>query len=283
MGDYFMNNAIVYSLHISDDIQYNLNIRQFQYSIDTLLKYNNSIPIKVYLSPYTLINSNYVLPKHSNIEYIYFNADADSRLDDKVLATWTSHKWQVSFHALKNFNLDNVLYLDMDTYFQNDPKYLFDLYGNTEYIYSKITNFGKEYIDLFKIKSGMNDGTNLISKKILKHADNIVEERIKYVHKFQEELKSMSNIKDFEKKMSWIQWVACQFGVSEYMKSIDKEIKTFEINDVALISETNLLNNPENICIIHYFNYNTPHILPKQYWNGINLDTFFLNKQDWSN
>jgi hypothetical protein len=278
-----MKNAIVYSLHVDDSIYGNINILQFKYSVDTIINFNSTIPIKVYLSPSSLKDCGYPLPQYKNIEYVYFDAEPDLRLDNKTLATWTSHKWKVSFEALKNFNLDNVLYVDMDTIFKKNPAYLFDIYGDTKYIYSKITEFGKEYVDLFGISNGMNDGTNLISKQILKHSDNILEERIRYVHRFQEELKSKPKDLDFDKKMSWVQWSACQFGVSEYMKNIGLPIKEFKLNDVALISELHLLDNPEDIGVLHYFNYNTVDMLPKKYWGTINFESMRVDKTNWSN
>jgi hypothetical protein len=278
-----MKNAIVYSLHIDGSIYGNINILQFKYSVDTIINLNSTIPIKVYLSPSSLKDSDYPLPQYNNIEYLYFDAEPDVRLDNKTLSTWTIHKWMVSFEALKNFNLDNVLYVDMDTIFKKDPEYLFEVYGNTEYIYSKITKFGKEYVDLFGITDGMNDGTNLVSKQILKHSDKILEERIMYVHRFQEELKSKPKNLDFDKKMSWIQWSACQFGVSEYMKNIGLPIKEFKLNDVALISELHLLDNAEDIGVLHYFNYNTAEMLPKKYWGTINFESMKVDKSSWSN
>jgi hypothetical protein len=278
-----MKNAIVYSLHIDGSIYGNINILQFKYSVDTIINLNSTIPIKVYLSPSLLKDSDYPLPQYNNIEYLYFDAEPDVRLDNKTLSTWTIHKWMVSFEALKNFNLDNVLYVDMDTIFKKDPEYLFEVYGNTEYIYSKITKFGKEYVDLFGITDGMNDGTNLVSKQILKHSDKILEERIMYVHRFQEELKSKPKNSDFDKKMSWIQWAAGQFGVSEYMKNIGLPIKEFKLNDVALISELHLLDNAEDIGVLHYFNYNTAEMLPKKYWGTINFEAMKVDKSSWSN
>jgi hypothetical protein len=280
-----MKNCIVYSTHsYKGNHNDNLNLYQLKYSVESIRKFNDEIDIIIYISPGKENLNPDFLPQDKNIKYIYFTSRSDPRLDNEMLSEFTAHKWLVSFETLRNFDFDNVLYLDTDIICFSNIDRIFKKYENYEQIVSKITNLGLEYQQVFGINEGMNDGTNLINRNMLKYADSILEERVKYVYKYQEELKKNKEDLEFNKKMSWIQWASCQFGVSEYMKNIGKPVVSFDDLDVCLYPEWTMLDeaDKEKLCLLHYYNYNTHLFLPDNY----SLPRWYEkkpNKIDWSN
>lgn len=259
------SNAIVYSIHSSNpSIEDNANFQQLRYSIDTLRKYNKDIDIKVYISPSDALETKEKpLPTH-NIEYIAFDAKADPRLEHQLYALWTSHKWQNAFRALEDFDYENILYIDTDTFWQSDPEKIFRDYGNQEFIWTKADRYIK-FIDFMKLKNiAINDGVNLLSKKMLKYKDGILNARVEKVLEWQEEY---SYLGDYEMRASGIQWAACQYAVSEYLCEIGVPPKFFKEEDVAILDdyESMSLKERSEVGLVHYFNFATHVFLPQEY------------------
>lgn len=263
-----MNNAIVYSIHVSEKrLSLNYAFEQLKMSIESVRKFNPAIPIKVYLSPSHRIPDNTASVLGENVEVISFIASADIRLDHKTYALWTSHKWQTSFRALREFGFDNILYVDTDTYFQKDPEYLFTKYGNTHSIYGK-PDVSDRWTTVFNAKNGgMNDGQFLLSKHVLKYEKDILRERVDYVYKLQKKFK---NEPDDEIRITGVQWVSCQYAISEYLYKIGNPLKWFEEEDVYIVHNLNRfrvlpLHVIQNFAVVHYLNYNMQEFCPKAY------------------
>lgn len=263
-----MNNAIVYSLHVSEKkLSLNYGFEQLKMSIQSVRMFNSTIPIKVYISPAHRVPEYTASFLGNGVEVIPFIASADVRLDHKIYALWTSHKWVSSFRALREFGFDNILYVDTDTYFQKDPEYLFNKYGNTESIYGK-ADISDKWTSVFDAKNGgMNDGQYLLSKHVLKYEKDILRERVEYVYKLQRKFK---NHPDDEIRITGVQWVACQYGVSEYLYKIGNPLKWFDNEDVYIVHYLSSfkvlpLHVIQNFALVHYLNYNMEQFCPQAY------------------
>jgi hypothetical protein len=260
-----VNNGIIYSVHVDEPtLRQNYSIEQFKLSYASLRKFNNEIPVKLYISPSNKIDPSKYDLKFDNLEIVLFDAVADIRLEHQRYAKWTSHKWENSFKALRSFNFDNILYVDTDTFFQKDPAFLFEKYGNKDLIYGK-PDVSDRWTTIFNARNGgMNDGTYVISKYMLKHENDLLKARVDYVFDLQEKFKTTN---DQEIKITGVQWVACQYGVSEYLLDINKPLQFFDENDVYII---HIMNEYEalpdiikqNFTIVHYLNYNMKHFAP---------------------
>jgi hypothetical protein len=261
-----MKNAIVYSIYSSqDEIELNYNFMQLRYSIDTLRKFNQDIQIYVYVAPEGILETIRGPVNMENVKYISYQCEPNPKLNNEVYATWTAHKWPNAFHALEYFELDNVLYVDADTFWQRDPQELFDKYGNSEYIYAKQDINGQEYSHLLELKAPpMNDGVNLLSKKVLKYKEDLLDARIDKVLEWQN---IHQHNPDETIREDLIQWLSCQYAVSEHMYEIGNEIKFFDVSDVALEDEWEEMSPSERreVAVMHYFNYNTEEYLPQMY------------------
>jgi hypothetical protein len=261
-----MKNAIIYSIHSSvSPVELNQNFRQLRYSIDTLRQYNKEIPIKVYLSPIGIFDTRTRDVRADNIEYIEFNAVTDSRFYHEVYALWTSHKWPNAFDALEKFDYDNVLYVDADTLWHNDPEKLFTKYGNTNHLWCRNDTAGGKFHSFTKLNATpINDGVNLISKQMLKYKDQILQKREEMVLNWQKEYEDSD---DEEIKGGVIHWAAGQYAISEYMASIDNPVHLFDDADVCYAEEYFEKTQQEvsNLVVCHYFNFNTDFFLPKYY------------------
>lgn len=260
-----MNNAIVYSIHSSEpEIELNRNFRQLRYSLDTLRHYNKDIPVKVYVSPPGILDTITKPISYPNVEYIEFNAEEDPRFEHKVYALWTSHKWPNTFDALIRFNYDNVLYVDSDTFWGADPQILFDKYGDSDHIWAK-QDFFYAFFEIMKLnQTPMNDGVNMVSKKMLRYADRILSERIERVLDWQEEF---DDLQDRKLRDEGVQWAACQYAISEFMGYVNKPVKFFDTKDVALAHEYDDMDVNDQLMVVvcHYLNYNTDRFLPAYY------------------
>lgn len=262
-----MKNAIVYSIYVNEsDASKNYNFEQLKLSVTTIRDINQDIPILVYMSPVGC------LPKYASYplttaNFIEFDLNWDKRLEHETYAKWTSHKWQSSFHALEKYQLDNILYVDTDTFFQKDPELLFAKYGNRNAIVGK-KDISEDWTKVFDVKNGgMNDGQFLISKNMLKHKDELLKERVNYVLRLQEKFKEST---DEYLKITGIQWVSCQYAISEYLHSIGKPLEFFDEEDVHIVhkfDEFKKLDKKilENFTLVHYLNYNTRFFCPPAY------------------
>lgn len=261
-------NAIVYSMHCGEpSLDLNYSFEQLKLSISTLRKYNKNIKVFVYISPVGILGDYKNLLDQTNLTFVEYNANYDKRLNNIGYAIWTSHKWRNTFHALRTNNLKNVLYLDSDIIFQKDPEYIFSKYGNTENIYGK-PDISEQWLDIFNVRNGgLNDGTFLIPKSALKYEKEILSYRVEYVYNLQEKFKNETdtNITDIG-----IQWVACQYAMSEYMLNQNNPIKFFDYEDVYIVGTLSAFEElsteiKSKFCIIHYLSYNQWYFAPEAF------------------
>lgn len=263
-----MNNALVYSIHAEEGtLDLNYSFEQLKLSISTLRKYNKNLKVIVYISPSGILKDNSNLIDNTNLEFIQFDAVAEDRLKNRIYSIWTSHKWKNTFHALRTKNLDNVLYLDTDIIFQKDPEYIFNKYGNTKTIYGK-PDVSDTWFKAFNVRNGgMNDGTFLIPKAALKYEQGLLDYRFKYVYDLQEKFKDET---DTNITVTGIQWVACQYAMSEYMLDQNNPIKFFDDEDLYIVGWLEKFKELPfeekiNICMIHYLSYNMWYFAPESF------------------
>lgn len=262
-----MKNAIVYSLYVGeDDISKNYNFEQLKLSLKTIRDINLTIPVFVYVSPVGLLPKYAAYPL-TTAQFVEFDLNWDNRLEHETYAKWTSHKWQSAFHALEKYELDNILYIDTDTFFQKDPQLLFNKYGNRNAIVGK-KDISEDWTKVFDVKNGgMNDGQFLISKQMLQHKDELLKERVEYVLRLQEKFKES---KDDNIKITGIQWVSCQYAISEYLNKIGKPLEFFDESDVHIVYKFHEFKQLDkdtlnNFILIHYLNYHTRFFCPPAY------------------
>jgi hypothetical protein len=258
-------NAIVYSIHSSNlEIEHNANFQQLRYSIDTIRKYNKSIDIKVYISPSHIFETRTKPIPRDNVEYIPFDAKADPRFEHQLYALWTSHKWENAFRALEEYQYDNVLYTDADTLWQIDPEYIFAAYGDEECLWAKQDVYDT-FINFLNLDNEViNDGVILLSKKMLKYKNGILKARIDKVLEWQEQY---SDLGHYEMRSFGIQWVACQYAVSEYLHEINLPPKYFNKYDVAVLEDYEQMTTKERstVSLLHYYSFAAHEFLPKEY------------------
>lgn len=261
-------NALVYSMHCSEkSLDLNYSFEQLKLSISTLRKYNKTLKVIVYVSPAGILSGYEDLVDQTNLKFVEYNANYDKRLNNATYAIWTGHKWKNTFHALRTNNLDNVIYVDSDTIFQKDPEYMFTKYGNSDSIYGK-PDVSETWFDVFEVRNGgMNDGVFLIPKPALKYEKEILKYRVDYVYDLQEKFinETDSNITN-----TGVQWVSCQYAMSEYMLDQDNPIKFFDYEDLYIVEnilEFEELSDSDKLqfCIIHYLNYNQWYFAPKAF------------------
>lgn len=259
-------NAIVYSVHVDNgNLSNNYNFEQLKTSLSTLRKVNNEIPVKVYISA-PEAEDMHILDhfKDKNLEVILFNLQFDSRLKGNVYTRWTAHKWPNTLDALKRFNLDNVLYIDTDTFFQKDPEFLFLKYGNTPHVWGK-SDVEKIWPERFELNDlGMNDGQQLLSKHTLTFLEDLITTRDELVYKMQEKHKDT----DDKKLYVAIQYIYGQYAVSEFLKSINNPLRHFDDEDVLVIIDPNKFDNSLNkndVALVHFCNINMQRFDPNAY------------------
>jgi hypothetical protein len=259
-------NAVVYSVHVDNgNLSNNYNFEQLKTSLNTLRKINKDIPVKAYISAPEAEDMHLLDDfRDNNLEFVLFNLEFDSRLTGGIYTRWTAHKWPNTLDALKRFKLDNVLYIDTDTFFQQDPSNLFEKYGNTNHIWGK-PDVEKKWPERFGLNYlGMNDGQQMVSSKTLPFLEDLISERDNLVYKMQEKYKNI----DDEMLHIAIQYIYGQYAVSEFLISINNSLKHFDDEDVLVIIDDKVfdsLNNKFNISLVHFCNTNMERFDPNAY------------------
>jgi hypothetical protein len=273
-----MNNAIVYSVHTNfPKIDTLLQWREIRYSIDRLREFNTDIPVKIYMSPVGIASTIKMPVNMHNAEIIEFDADSYEGIYDRALARYVSHKWTSTFDALERFDLDNVLYVDGDTIWYDDPQRLFDKYSDKDTIYTKEDHFDV-FIDFMKEKGEitvppLNDGINMVSRKMLKDKDYIMSERLSRVLVWQSKYSGLHD----DISGSGIQWASYQYAISEAMNDIGNPVIFFDPEDVLLATEMDGFKNvaSSGAVVFHYLNYNAHLFLP--FWYTIAVGSKILH------
>jgi hypothetical protein len=252
-----MNNAIVYSFHVrSGTVKELLCYKQLKYSIDTLRRFNNNIPVYIYISPSNINTKNLQLGE--NITIVKF----DVRDDDGWPKGWEwkeflQHRWENAIKAVLHNKLDNALYLDTDTVFSNNPQTLFDKYGSTEYMWAKPDNS----YDLMKkvdVWPGMNDGQFIISKEVANV--NILKHMKFYVNHILSKHKENLTKKEFND----LSWVCTQYAVWDYFEHQKNSVRYFDEFEVMIGNETEF-KDISNLVLHHYYSGNTTKFVPQEY------------------
>lgn len=203
----------------------------------------------------------------NNLKIIKFNTFIDKRMNNAVYASWQHVKWMAAIDCLKRFELDNLMYVDTDTIFQKDPSYFFKKYGNSDYIYGR-NDVVDEYTSILNVDGrGMNDGIFILSKTTIPYLKNLVSARSDYVYNAQERFKDSNSFLQTD----WMaQWLSGQHGVFEYLKKINKPLKTIDNDDIYEVVSydkyKNLTEEEKNkYAIIHYFNFNAMYFCPQSF------------------
>ena len=253
-----MKNAIVYSFHVREtSILDNRCYKQIRYSINTLRKYNTSIPVYVYIAPI-----KYNIDLGENVNIITFENNDEEGWPD----TWTRfgyqqflrHRWENAIKSIKDYGLDNILYLDTDTVFYDDVNKIFDKYGNTNNVWAKPDN-SDDIMNKVEVWPGINDGQFLLSKQVANK--NILDHIKFYVNYTLEYNKKRLSDEDHRS----LHWLAVQYAVFDYFKDKENPVKHFDDNEVMLHLEPTY-KNTSKLILQHYYNGNFQKVVPKEFW-----------------
>jgi hypothetical protein len=255
-----MNNGIVCSLRIKDNhlMQAYYLYRQLSYSLATLREVNKTIPVVVYYSSDNFPdNHSHFFPDDPNTHFVPFenmvSNDWYHTFTEGGFAEVIEHRWINAFKGLEDYDFDNIIYMDTDTQFFKDPELLFEMYGNTDFIWTRDDTCEKE-MKMLKIYPGMNDGITMISKNILKHKNLCLESIKKYINYT---LDKYHTIMDSETH-THLNWVIIQYAAFDYFWQRDLH-KYFNKDHVTLHFE----ENGENAIMNHYFTGNSSSFLPE--------------------
>jgi hypothetical protein len=252
-----MNNAIVYSFVLKHgNIKDLACYKQLRYSVDTLRKFNKHIPVYVYISPSSIDTSDLNLGVNVNI--VKFDVEDDGGWpDDWRWMDFLKHRWENAIKAVKHYRLDNVLYLDTDTIFYNDPEILFDKHGSTSHMWAKPDN-SYDLMSKVDVFPGMNDGQFIMSKEIA--STDILSHMKWYVNHI------LSKHKDnlTEEEYNNLSWVCTQYAVWDYFEHQNNPVKHFDELEVMVSTEPEF-KDTSNLILHHYYSCNSDKFLPKEY------------------
>jgi len=255
-----MKNAIVYSFHVRDqNIEDILCYKQLRYSIDTLRKFNDTIPVYIYISPSNINIKDIEFDQNTNI--IRFDSTDDGGWPEDWVnlgyLEFLKHRWENAIDSIYSHNLDNIFYLDTDTVFHKDPQIIFDRYGSTNSIWAKPDN-SSDLMTKVGITQGMNDGQFILSKEV---ADKNI---LKHMKVYVSNILSKNKHKLTEKEYRDLCWVSTQYSVSDYFINKKNMVKYFDEEEVMLHIEPEH-KNTNKLVLHHYYSGNTHKFLPEIY------------------
>ncbi len=259
-----MKNAIVYSVHcVNEDFITSVRFRQLLYSVSRLRRFNKDIHVFVYLSDKNFFGSKDVC-KNLNINFIYFEPEDYSGInfdyDNTKNASRLFHRWTNTFKTLKDFNLDNALYIDTDTVFYNDPEILFNIYGNTNSIYTKEDNCYDIMRNLGVDNNGLNAGQILFSKNLIYTEKDMFGFMKEYINSKLLDIKERVAPEVYNQTL----WVIDQYALYEYYKSIGIKTNIYDIKHVMLHLEP-WINDISELVLHHYLNRNYKIAVPAEF------------------
>lgn len=236
--------------------------KQLKYSVDTLRKYNQDIQVKVFVSPKDTAILKDLSFNAKNLEFIPFDNIYGENWPKRWLkagyAEFLFHRWKNAFESIEMFSFDNILYLDTDTIFHNDPDLLFKKYGNTEDLYGREDN-STHIMDQLGMVNGLNDGQFILNKSLVSHKEKFLSFMNTYINDTLNKYDGILNEKDFHD----LQWIIVQYSAYEYFSSMDK-VRYFDQNNVMLSTEPDFLNK-DSLILHHYYTGNSEKYLPKEY------------------
>lgn len=261
-----MSRAILYSFDAPGHPASSETFVMLKHSLETLRNQNSEISVLVYVSPTNYAQYYAQHLAEYNVQLVVLDNDHDSRVDKMFHRL--GHKWPNIFNGLKQYN--EILYVDCDTAFYDDPKFLFEKYSDPQKVYCRGSYLGGDFYKFFKIDNlVMNDGQVLIRDYFLEQSDKFINKQKDYVLDTINYLKSLELSENEETMIrDWINWSGSQYGISEYLHSINA-FAEFNIEDVSLFPD---LISPEDrygVVLLHYFNYNIHHVLPQKYLDQI--------------
>jgi hypothetical protein len=234
-----------------------------RYSIDTLRKFNKDIPVYVYISPLSIETSD--LGFGDNVNIVKFDVIDDGGWPEDWVGLgyldFLKHRWENAIGSVHNYDLDNVLYLDTDTVFHNDPEILFAKYGSTDHLWAKPDN-SNDLMSKVEVWPGMNDGqfilsNNVANRDMLKHMKFYVNH---ILSKHKENLTQQEYLD--------LSWVSTQYAIWDYFQNNNNPVKHFNEDEVMLHVEPEH-RNIDKLVLHHYYRGNTERFLPKEYLNGV--------------
>ena len=252
-----MNNAIVYSFHVGlGTVKELLCYKQLRYSIDTLRKFNKHIPVHVYISPSSIDTSDLNLGPNVNI--VKFDIQYDEGWpEDWLWMEFLKHRWENAIKAVQHHRLDNVLYLDTDTIFYNDPEILFDKYGSTNHMWAKPDN-SDDLMKKVEVWPGMNDGQFIMSKEIT--STDILSHMKFYVNHILSKHKETLTDVEFND----LSWVCTQYAVWDYFEHQKNPVRNFDELEVMVSNEPEF-KDTSKLILHHYYSGNTRKFVPEEY------------------
>ena len=130
-----LEDIIFYSYKMSKHDHINDHeLRRLEHSIKSIRSFNNEIPV------YLFCDNPSFIPIYFALEYSVRIEPFEEGFNHDMLNAWSIHRW----YNLKYFTEDyNILYVDSDTIFYQDPKYLFDTYCTSD-VYGR-EEFGFKY------------------------------------------------------------------------------------------------------------------------------------------
>ena len=94
-------------------------LHRLEHSIKSIREFNNEISV------YLFCDDPSIIPVYFRTHYSVNVLPFEDGFDHEMLNAWSIHRW----YNLKYFQQEaNILYVDSDTIFNHDPKYLFDTY-----------------------------------------------------------------------------------------------------------------------------------------------------------
>lgn len=253
-------NAIVYSFHVRDgSISYSRCYRQLKYSIDTLRKFNKQIPVYVYVSPSSLDTS--LVEFDSKTTIVKFDISDDGGWPEDWVSRgyleFLKHRWENAIGAVESCKLDNILYLDTDTVFHNDPQILLDKYGSTKHLWAKPDN-SNDLMAKVEVWPGMNDGQFILSKELAN------KDMLRHMKFYVNHILSRHKEKLTDYEYRNLCWVSTQYAIWDYFQHAKNPVRYFDENEVMLHIEPEH-KNTDNLVLHHYYSGNMEKFVPKEY------------------
>lgn len=265
-----MKNLIVYSYASYAKLNANKNnqIVLLKYSIDSIRKFTDDVPIVVYLYvDHEEYLSSYldVFKKYKNLEVVLFNPFVffgQRVVPPKLsnLKNWrvVFHKWPNFIDAANHYEAEKLLFVDNDTIFYSDPNLVFDLLQDEHSVratYALATmnkNDSPDYITHLGLEGAINDGVILTSKSVLlkKVKPKYLQDFNKIMDDLIRQVSEVSNLSE----LSNFSWMVFQFTTFLLLKNLGVNIHHFSINHVAL-GPTYFENPQGDVMIHHYLNF----------------------------
>lgn len=243
------------------------------YSLHTLRKFNKDIPVKLFIDSPSLNHSieELSVKEFENVEIVRF--DCENLLGKNIFTHrddeygWEHsvfHKWPSAITCIENYELDRVLFLDVDTIFYDDVSKIFDNYSVDKLWFQK-DSYPTEIWELleFKVGYGINDGVFLLPQEAAKKLKDIYVDLFKETRKELLDKQKSIEFQDWygltaEHWMNNTRWVTWQYTSQKILEKLSIPFDLFKIDSVV-----NALEHLESTSVLrHYFNGNWHEVAP---------------------